>query len=91
MTLGVCLAAASVYFAFKPTIRVAQIQDNMFSAALIGSLYCFAGLTAILYPGTHWHDPEYANGEAQKYLFSGVCLAMCVYYSNMLHVSTFHS
>lgn len=77
MTLGLCLAATSLYFLFKPTVKVTQIQDNTFSAALVGSLYCFAGMTAILYPGSHWHDPEFSDA-GQKYLFSGIVVAMCV-------------
>jgi hypothetical protein len=77
MTLGLCLAATSLYFLFKPTVKVKQIQDNAFNAALVGSLYCFAGMTAILYPGSHWHDPEFPDAK-QKYLFSGIVVAMCV-------------
>jgi hypothetical protein len=78
MTLGVCLTATSLYFLFKPTVKVKQMQDNMFSAALIGSFYCFAGMSAILYPGTDWHDPEFPDG-GQKFLFLGIVVSMYVF------------
>ncbi len=60
MTLGVFLSAMSLYFAYRrPTGSssasgspgVAAARESMFYSALIGSFYCAAGLTAILYPG----------------------------------------
>ena len=47
-------------------------------AAAIGSFYCLAGLSAILYPGTHWYDPDQKPLDAQKQLFSGIIALMWV-------------
>jgi hypothetical protein len=71
MSLSVCLAAASTYFAFRPCLprNTISAKESAFVAAAIGSFYCFAGLTAILYPGTHWCDPQFPHDEAQKYIF----------------------
>lgn len=56
MTLGLCLASSSLYYLFRPAATVAQAKDNLFTAALIGSFYCGAGMSAILYPGTAWQE-----------------------------------
>lgn len=55
-------------------------KESAFAAAVIGSFYCFAGLTAILYPGTKWCDPEYPNNGEQKYVFSAIVALMWVAY-----------
>ena len=82
MSLGVCLAVASIYFTFRPSLPNNTIspKESVFAAAMIGSFYCFAGCTAILYPGTDWHDPEYPNQRAQMVLFPGVVAMMWVGY-----------
>lgn len=74
MSLSVLLGAASIYFAFRPSLpnNTISAKESAFVAAVIGSLYCFAGLTAILYPGTNWWDKEYPNNGEQRYIFSGV-------------------
>ena len=55
MSLGVLLSAMSLYFLFRPA-RKDQIKDNLWTAATIGTFYCGAGLSAILYPGTAWEE-----------------------------------
>ena len=50
-SLGVCLAIASIYFLYKPTIYVGQIKDNLWSAVVIGSLHCLTGLSDLLHLG----------------------------------------
>lgn len=55
MSLGILLSTTSLYFAYRPfgtQLSTAATRDSIFYSALIGSFYCFAGLTAILYPGT---------------------------------------
>ena len=78
MTLGVLLCAACMYFLWRPKARSGARdleRDDLLSAALIGSMYTAAGLSAILYPGTDWNDPEFiARGDpvrANMWLFMG--------------------
>ena len=81
MSLGVLLGAACLYFLWrsKPQSGVATRdleKDDLLSAALVGSMYTAAGLSAIWYPGTAWTDPEFiARGDAARpnmWLFIGV-------------------
>ena len=83
MSLGVLLASASLYFAYRPCMSgaIMQARDSLFYAAVIGSFYCTAGLSAILYPGTDWKDPDIEIGGGQPVLFSGVVAAMWVGYA----------
>lgn len=82
MSLGVCLAAASIYFTFRPSLPNSTIapSESLLAAAVIGSFYCFAGCMAILFPGTAWCDPEYPNGNAQAYIFPGIIAVIWVGY-----------
>jgi hypothetical protein len=62
MSLGILLALTSTYFAFRPAfsqLSPAEAKHNILTAAVVGSFYCVAGLSAIFYPGTHWFDPEF--------------------------------
>jgi len=68
MSLGMGLGLAMAYYTWRAT---AAPKDSMFTAAIFGSLYWIAGLSAILYPGSKYVDPEF-QGEPQPVLFSGV-------------------
>ncbi|KAK4541756.1 hypothetical protein LTR36_007465 [Oleoguttula mirabilis] len=83
MSLGICLASASLYFAFQPVFSGSKLdaRDSLFYSAAIGSFYCLAGISAIFYPGTDWKDPDISVGGEQKYLFSGIVAAMWVGYA----------
>ena len=85
MSLGVLLSLTSLYFVFQPTAQrgmsIQRAKESLFWAATIGSFYCGAGLTAILYPGSEWKDPDIEVGGAQPILFSGVVGAMWVGYA----------
>ncbi|KAK5165935.1 uncharacterized protein LTR77_008859 [Saxophila tyrrhenica] len=90
MSLGVCLAASSIWFMIRPGLTsnssgkgatVAEAKRGVFDAALVGSFYCTAGMCAILYPGTDWTDPEFGVGGEQKLLFPGIVAAMWVGYA----------
>lgn len=72
MSLGVLLASSSFYFTFRPCETLAARIDSLRTAAMIGSFYTLAALTAIWYPGSDWSDPDHANGRPQLYLFSGL-------------------
>lgn len=56
MTLGALLASTSLFFLFRPAVSVTRQKENALYAAVIGSFYCAAGLSAILYPGTAWQE-----------------------------------
>lgn len=56
MTLGTLLAIASLYFLFRPAVSITRQKENVLYAAVIGSFYCAAGLSAIWYPGTAWQE-----------------------------------
>lgn len=83
MSLSILLATISLYILFcaptaalaGPALRESQ-QERLFLSAWIGSFYMLAGLSAILYPGTAWLDPEFRSDEqvdepAQLYIFGG--------------------
>ena len=85
MTLGVLLALTSIYFAFRPAfsrLSPAEAKHSILTAAVVGSLYCVAGLSAIFYPGTHWFDPEYEmKGMTQREIFiAQVVVTWVAYY-----------
>jgi len=96
MTLGVLLTATSAYFAFRggngrgrsgttstasAAAAAAHQRDSLRTAAWIGSLYCVAGLSAILYPGATWNDlPEPPSYRLQLRLFSGLVVGNWVGY-----------
>ncbi|KAG4030073.1 hypothetical protein MFRU_013g00970 [Monilinia fructicola] len=44
-------------------------RDSMITAAIAGSLYWIAGLSAILYPGSKAMDPEFGDGFPQAIVF----------------------
>jgi len=77
MTLALFLSLSSLYYLFRPTSSAAQARDSVTESALIGAMYCAAGLGAIFYPGTAWQDPEFESGRwaedrKQLWLFSGI-------------------
>lgn len=84
MSLGVLLALTSTYFAFRPAfsrLSPAEAKHSILTAAVVGSLYCVAGISAIFYPGTHWFDPEYEmKGMTQREIFLGQLVVIWVAY-----------
>lgn len=84
MSLAALLSLVSTYIAFRSpagkTSPAAQRQAT-FDATVIGSLYCFAGLLAILYPGTEWNDPEFPGNGEQRWVFGGIIAVLWVGYA----------
>ncbi|KJX99700.1 hypothetical protein TI39_contig353g00050 [Zymoseptoria brevis] len=76
MSLGAMQAALSIYLILRPAANKTEKTDSLWLAALVGSLYCAAGLSAILYPGTQWADPESAGNGDQKFIFGGCIVAI---------------
>jgi hypothetical protein len=56
MTLGTLLCVLSLYHLFRSTSSPTQRKDHVWNASVVGSLYCLAGLSAILYPDTAWQE-----------------------------------
>ena len=74
LSLSLLLACTSIYFANRNPVgtkaaSVGNAKREILTAAVIGSFYCMAGLSAILYPGTEWMDPGSPDGGGQKYVF----------------------
>jgi hypothetical protein len=76
MSLGMGLGLAMAYYTWRATTAP---KDSAFTAAIFGSLYWIAGLSAIFYPGTKFVDPEF-QGEPQPVLFSSVLAVTWVGY-----------
>lgn len=70
MSMGLCLGLCTAYFTWrrKPTIEVERA--DLFVAGLLGSLYWITGVSAGLYPGTLFIDPEFGEGHPQAYGFT---------------------
>ena len=80
MSLGVCLATASIYFAVRKHSDFAAAKESLLASAMIGNFYCLAGLSAILYPGTAWVDPEFEPMPRQYWIFGGIVIVQWMGY-----------
>ncbi|KAL7904439.1 hypothetical protein GGI35DRAFT_463230 [Trichoderma velutinum] len=72
MSVGALSALTSIYILGRRSVNVEAAKDSLFTAALVGSLTTVAGLSAILYPGTAFNDPEFDDGSLigpQVYVF----------------------
>jgi hypothetical protein len=70
MSMGLTLGILTQYFTWRPVFSPkVDAEDSLFSAALIGSVYWITGVSAILYPGTRWIDPEFGDGSPQLIVF----------------------
>lgn len=69
MSFGLALGILTAYYTWRAT---PQPKDSLMTAAIFGSLYYIAGLSAILYPGTLAVDPEFGEGFPQFWLFAGM-------------------
>lgn len=74
MSFGALSALTSLYLLGRSNSTVHAAKDSVFLAAVVASLTTVAGLSAILYPGTAWVDPEFDTGALfgpQVYVFVG--------------------
>jgi hypothetical protein len=85
MSMGLGLGLATLYYTYRyqfgssaaalgkkgaATLMAAQReQDDLFTAAVFGSLYWITGLSAILYPGALAVDIEFGEGFPQLKIF----------------------
>lgn len=71
MSMGLCMAMATLYYAFRPAQTEAAAADSLWTAAIFGSVYWLTGLSAALYPGSKGIDPEFGEGFPQFWVFLG--------------------
>lgn len=71
MSLGLTLGLLTQYYIWRPVFNATiNPVDSTFSAALVGTLYWVCGMSAALYPGAKWMDPEFGEGiGAQAVIF----------------------
>lgn len=69
MTFGLTLGILTAYYTWRAT---PQPKDSLRTAAILGSLYHVAAISAIFYPGTLAIDPEFGQGFPQLPLFLGM-------------------
>jgi hypothetical protein len=66
MSMGLALGLFTLYLTWRASITKSTPErslESTFIAAITGSLYWITGMSAILYPGSNWHDPEYEEGQ----------------------------
>lgn len=88
MSIGAMNAALVVYLLSRRANSSEAEKSLVFVAAVVGSSTALAGLSAILYPGTAWTDPEFDTGALiapQAYVFVGHLMFTWVGY--MLEIS----
>lgn len=78
MSMGFLLGGLTAYFTWRPTRDRIAAKDSLNTAAIFGSLYWIAGLSAILYPGAKWQDPEFGDGAPQFYVFLAHLVIVCL-------------
>ncbi|KAG2177033.1 hypothetical protein INT43_007687 [Umbelopsis isabellina] len=69
MSMGVCLSLATLYYTWRSASSNLAARDSLRTAAVFASIYWLTGLSAILYPGTSWVDPEFGEGHPQLFIF----------------------
>ncbi|KAI0008741.1 hypothetical protein F4779DRAFT_419158 [Xylariaceae sp. FL0662B] len=71
ITLSVLLGLATLYYTWRKPETPLLRREYMRMAAITGSIYWLAGLSAILYPGTMGLDPEFGGpGFPQAWIFT---------------------
>jgi hypothetical protein len=80
MSMGVCLALATIYYTWRRSSNALIAKDSLKTAMIFGSVYWVTGLSAILYPGTKWVDPEFGEGHPQLFIFVPLLLCATVGY-----------
>jgi hypothetical protein len=84
MSFGVLSALTTIYLLGRRSPNATAAKDSVFIAAIVGSLTTAAGLSAALYPGTAWTDPEWDTGARigpQGYIFMAQLLINWIAYS----------
>ena len=67
MSMGLSLGAITLYYLWRP-LKAEAAKDNLNTVMIFASLYWVTQLSAILYPGTMFRDPEFGDGHIQIYI-----------------------
>lgn len=67
MSMGLALGAATLYYLWRP-LKAGAAKDNLNTVVIFASLYWVTQLSAILYPGTRFTDPEFGDAVPQLYI-----------------------
>lgn len=79
MSFSLLLSALASYLLLRDkgrTHRTSRVLEDAHLAAVVGSLYSIAGLSAILYPGADWKDPEFDGPRGIQIVIFGGQLAV---------------
>ena len=73
MSMGLLLSLCTLYYTYRTKTKQ-QTREDMFAAAVFGSLYWISGMSAILYPGSAAIDPEFGDPKTfpQFWPFAGI-------------------
>ncbi|PRP79946.1 hypothetical protein PROFUN_05922 [Planoprotostelium fungivorum] len=81
MSLGLLLGLLTLYYTWRlPSDGSVSSIDSLFTAAITGSIYWLAGMSASFYPGSLAIDPEFGTGFPQLPLFAGAAVGSWVAY-----------
>lgn len=69
MSMGLALGLATLYYLWRP-LKASAARDNLNTVTIFAALYWVTQLSAILYPGTGFTDPEFGDTKIQLYLFA---------------------
>lgn len=90
--MGLCLGLLTAYYTWRKKESDLVARKDIFTAALLGSLYWITGLSGGLYPGTLFTDPEFGEGHAQAYGFTVFgCMAWLGYWLEIGRLSSVKS
>jgi hypothetical protein len=67
MSMGFSLGAIALYYLWRP-LKAESAKDNLNTVMIFASLYWVTQLSAILFPGTMFRDPEFGEGHIQIYI-----------------------
>ena len=67
MSMALALGVATLYYLWRP-VKAEASKENLNIVATFASLYWATQLSAILYPGTRFTDPEFGDSIFQVYL-----------------------
>jgi hypothetical protein len=81
MSMGLALGMLTLYYLWRP-LMVESAKDNLNIVVTFASLYWVTQLSAILFPGTMFTDPEFGDAHPQIYICAVLFALIGVGYSS---------